>query len=367
MKYKVIIDGRIITPELTGIGRYTYEIIKNCSELGIDFIVLVNKKDILEKMFENIKDIQMVEMKSKFLSITEQFELPLILNRYADKNVIFHSPSFASSPFIKIPMIMTIHDLNHIRFPQFYSRVHKYYYEYIVKKSAIKSKKILTVSKFSKEEIVSWLKCNDEKIDVTYNGVDNKYNVINDKEYLNNIKLKYKLPNNFILYIGNQKLHKNIETLIKAIKNVSPDYYLVINGKENERLMKVAKSFGVSDRILFIGFVDEDDLPSIYNLATVFVYPSMYEGFGLPILEAMACGCPVLAANTSSLIEVCNNDDILFECMDYKNLSDKINELILNSNKRNKNILNGIEQSKLFSWENTAKQTVDIYNSVIRL
>jgi len=209
----VIIDIRMISEYLHGIARYTYELISYLSaEHNIKFIFLSNKNNNLIKNKDNYYIIG-----PKFLSIQEQIELPLKLNRYRNK-AIFHSPSFITSPFIKCPTIMTIHDLNHLKFPEYYTKFHKHYYNFIVKPSALKAKKILTVSEFSKKEIINWLNCDSEKVVVTYNGVDENFKIINDNDLLERIKNKYNLPEKFVLYIGNLKPHKNISNLIKAIK-----------------------------------------------------------------------------------------------------------------------------------------------------
>lgn len=304
-------------------------------------------------------------MKSGFLNISEQIELPLKLNKYKNE-AIFHSPSFVSSPFIKCPTIMTIHDLNHLKFPEYYTKFHKHYYNYIVKSSALKAKKILTVSEFSKKEIVNWLNCESEKVVVTYNGVDENFKVIKDNGKLVNIREKYELPQKFVLYIGNLKPHKNISNLIKAIKNINQEIILVINGKVNEILDKIIEENHLEREIKFIGYVDDDDLPALYNLAELFVYPSLYEGFGLPPLEAMACGCPVITSNTSSLPEVVGDAGILVNPYDVDEIAKAIDLILSNENLRNELKEKGLEQAKNFSWRKTAEGTLKVYEDVYK-
>jgi glycosyltransferase involved in cell wall biosynthesis len=356
-KLNVIIDTRMVDEYIHGIARYTYEIIKGMSLSNkIHMILLVNNLELSKEIFGQFNNIEFIKMKSKFLALSEQFELPYIINEYKEK-AIFHSPSFVSSPFIKTKMIMTIHDLNHLRFPQYYSPFHKYYYKYIVKPSALKCEKILTVSEFSKNEIVDWLKCDKDKVVVTYNGVDNKFKVVEDKNVLLRVKEKYKLPDKFVLYIGNLKSHKNVKTLIKTMSLVNGDIKLVINGKVNESLNEIINLYNLQDKINFIGYVDDEDLPALYNLAKVFVFPSLYEGFGLPPLEAMACGCPVIVSNTSSLPEVVGDVGYKFEPNDYIKLSELINKS-LNEEIDKKKL---IERVKLFNWERTCDETLSEY------
>lgn len=362
-KLNVIIDARMVDENLHGIARYTYELIKN-NEGNINYNLLVNNVELSEKIFENIDNINFIKMKSKFLSLGEQFELPKIVNNF-NGDVIFHSPSFVGSPFIKKKMIMTIHDLNHIRFPQFYTPFHKYYYKFIVKNSAKKSKKILTVSKFAKDELLEWLGCSDEKITVTYNGIDKSFRKEFNNEKIHEVIEKYKLPKEFLLYIGNQKPHKNVITLIKALSLIEDEEIpLVINGKLSDECLKKAQELGVEKRIKSIGFVDDKDLPCIYSLAKIFVFPSLYEGFGLPPLEAMACECPVIVSNAASLPEVVEDGAIRFETLSEKELSKKIDSIINKSIDLNILIEKGLEVTRNYKWKECSDKTLEVYRSI---
>lgn len=219
------------------------------------------------------------------------------------------------------------------------------------------AKKYLQFLTFSKKEIIKWLNCDENKVIVTYNGIDEKFKKTDDKTILKNIQVKYSLPEKFVLYIGNLKEHKNVETLIKSMNKVYGNYKLIINGKANERIDKVIKEYMLKDRVQFIGYVDEDDLPCIYSLASVFVFPSLYEGFGLPPLEAMACGCPTIVANTSSLPEVVGDAAIKVEPLDYDNIAYYINKLIQEDGKVNQIINSGYINVKRFRWDKMVDET----------
>ena len=360
----VIIDARMVDRHLHGIARYTYELIKNGTHTNtVKYHLLVNDIDMAKEIFKGIEGIEYILMKSKFLSLQEQIELPRIVNKFK-KNAIFHSPSFVGSPFINKPMIMTIHDLNHIRFPEFYTPFHKYYYKYIVKTSANKSKKILTVSNFSKGELVEWLGCSEDKVVVTYNGIDESFKRVTNKKQLGFIKDKYNLPRKFILYVGNQKPHKNVGTLIKAFKELgNEDIYLVMNGKPSNDNSKLIKELGISNKVKNIGFVDDEDLASLYSLAEMFVFPSLYEGFGLPPLEAMACGCPVIVSDAASLPEVVGSSALVYSAKDNVELVNKIEQLLNNVN-INAIIEDGINRRLNFKWNICTKKTIDEYKKI---
>lgn len=361
-KLDVIIDARMVDKHLHGIARYTYELIKNNSG-EVQYHLLVNDIKLSKDIFKGIKNLNFIEMKSKFLSLKEQIELPKIINSFKGDNVIFHSPSFVASPFIKKKMIMTIHDLNHIRYPEFYTPFHKYYYKYIVKTSANKCKKLLTVSEFSKKELVEWLSCPQEKISVTYNGIDESFNRESDIEKIKNIREKYKLPDKFLLYIGNQKPHKNLITLIRSVPLLdNKEIKLVINGDLSDECFNECEKLNIKNRIKSIGFVDDEDLATLYSLAECFIFPSLYEGFGLPPLEAMSCGCATIVSNAASLPEVVKDGALIFDVLDHKDLSEKIDSLKYIDMYTLKN--KAIEVSKTYNWSKCYNETLEIYMSL---
>ena len=346
---KIIFDGRMIDKQLHGIGRYAYEIIKGMlGKKNIILKVIVNDKDLAQDIFKN-ENIDFIEIKSKFLSFKEIFEIPKNINRY--DGYIYFSPSFSSSPFIKLKSYITIHDLNHIKLNKYYSKVHLLYYKFVVKPFAKKCEKIFTVSHFAKKEIVDWLECNSDKVVVTYNGIDSKFGIKKEIEKLNEIKVKYKLPENFILYVGNKKPHKNVETLLKAMKFL--DNVLVLSGSENESLCEIMRNNNLQNKVKFIGYIKDDDLPYIYNLAECFIFPSVYEGFGLPPLEAVCCGCSVVVSDISVFKEILKDNVYRFDKYNVDDLVMKI-KLAL----KNKKYVDIKELKRKFNWSNTVNETI---------
>lgn len=358
-KLEIIIDARIVNKNLNGIARYTYEIVKYIANKNdIHIRLLVNDLKMADDIFGRFNNVDFIKMKSKFLSPFEQIELPLVVNRYKDVD-IFHSPSFVASPFIKCKMIMTIHDLIHINFKEYSTMLRKIYYKFIVKRSALKCSKILTVSQFSKQEIIRWLKCDESKVEVTYCGVDESFKIIDDKDSLLRVKREYKLPDEFILYIGNQKPHKNVKTLIEAIKLIKTNITLVINGKPNEELINMISQYNLDDKVKFIGYVKDKDLPILYNIAKVFVFPSLYEGFGLPPLEAISCGCPVVTSNVTSIPEIIGDIADMINPNSALELSKAIDKNIKIDRQKYYKLVKGY--SNKFKWIYTAQNTYEVY------
>lgn len=363
----IIIDARMINEHLHGIARYTYELIKYLADdKSIELHILINDIEKTKKIFNGIDRINYIYVKEKFLSLGEQLRLPLILNKFNKSNTLFHSPSFVSSPLIKLKTAMTIHDLNHLRFPQFYSKFHKYYYEFIVKPSANKAEIIFTDSEFSKKEILEWLQCDERKVVVTYCGVDSGFSDEIGEEQLHFVRSKYNLPEDYILYVGNLKPHKNVSNLLKAMSVVKSKTTLLINGKPNEELGNIIEKCNLNDRVKFIGYIDDADLAPLYKMAKIFIFPSLYEGFGLPPLEAMASGCAVITSNKSSLPEVVGDAAITVDPNDYNEIGKAIDLLLGDENLRNELISKGYERSKIFTWEKTNDVIRDVYMMILK-
>lgn len=356
----IIIDARMVEKNLHGIGRYTFELVKRLiKQPNISLKLITNNESLSKEIFEESAKISYLTMKSKFLSPFEIIEFPLILNRYKNDH-IFHSTSFSSSPFIRVKSFITIHDLNHLALPQYYSKFHKYYYRFIVKPFSLKCNKIFTVSKFSKDEIVNWLGCNEEKVIVTYNGIDFEKFKVNSK--LNeDIKKKYSLPQKYILYIGNLKPHKNLERVLKAFEQIEDkEIKLVINNNNNMELKRIINLLKLTDRVKFIGFVDDKDLSGIYNQSEVFVFPSLYEGFGLPPLEAIASGTKVVTSNNTALGELFSDIAITVNPYSVTEIAKGINTALnIENSKMNIHYL-----EEKFNWDKLVESVLNEYKRI---
>jgi glycosyltransferase involved in cell wall biosynthesis len=358
----IVIDARMIGHEIHGIARYTYNLIK--SLLKIDkknkYTVLTTEK--VQDVFLGISNLEAYPLRSRWISLSEQWELVKILKKL--KPDLYHAPSFVAPVFNPFPMVMTIHDLNHLALAKNYSFFHALYYRLIVKPSAGKSVKIFTDSEFSRKEISKYLLIPDEKIKVISIGCGEEFKPIQNPEVLRKVREKYGLPETFILYVGTYKPHKNVSNLLKAFSRISLEIPLALSGKGNQELLRILKELKLDKKIIFMGEIDENDLPGVYNCANLFVFPSYYEGFGLPPIEAMACGCPAVVSNATSLPEVCGNAAYYVDPFDVEDMAKGIYQVLTDKTLRQILIQKGFERTKLYRWEKTAEEHLKVFEEI---
>ena len=358
---RIAIDARMIRHgSMHGIARYVFQLLKGLSVrvLSHKFYVFINRGSPLEN-FQWGSQIELVFAQSHWISFTEQRELPELLK---DLEIdLFHAPSFVAPIFVPCSMVMTIHDLNHMVLPQFYTLFHQVYYQLVVRKSIKRSRYILTVSKFSKKEIVRTLGLDPGKIFVTYNGVSEDYRPVTDETYLEYVRDIYGLPDRFILCVSNNKPHKNVHQLVRAFCYSDVEIPLVLACPTDASLIKIAENYGKKHLIYFSKFIDEEHLPAVYSLTDLFVYPSTYEGFGLPPLEALACGTPVVVARSSSLPEVVGDNAIFANPFDYKAIAEALEQGVYDVSAREALKIRGLNHAQKFSWDQMIEKTLKVY------
>lgn len=352
----VILDFRM--HKASGIGTY----IRNLVPFLVDrfqVVLLGDSQEIQE--YEWAKKVEIIECKSKIYSIKEQFELV----KRIPKCDLFWSPHY-NIPILPIrakKRMVTIHDVFHLVYLDTLSFKQKLYAKLVINQALRRSDIVLTVSQFSADEIKKYTGTT-KHIHVVYNAVDfKKFRPIDDIVLLNEIKKKYRLPDNFLLFVGNVKPHKNLKNLLLAIKDL--DVNLVIVGKRDgfitgdTSIFDILQSNNLKNKVFFTGYVDDSDIPFIYSLANFFIFPSFYEGFGLPPLEAQACGCPVVSSNAASLPEVLGDSAIYFDPYDVDDMASKIKMILEDENLQEELRQKGFENVKRFSWEESAKKIID--------
>lgn len=351
---KICIDLRMWNS--SGIGTYLQKVIpKLIQEMkNIDFVLIIKTEDNKKIKRLNLK-AKIITSSAKIYSIYEQ-----VWMIYAIKNIrpdLFWSPHYNIPIFYFGKKIVTIHDvyhLAHIKEISFIKRIYAKLLFFFIKNTCAK---VITDSEFSKEEIIKYAKIFSGKIKVIHLGAEQSITSRNEKK------------KNIILSVGNIKTHKNLKTLINAFKLIKDQisHQLVIVG-EKENLISYDKGIEFENndhRIQFTGFISKEELIKYYQSCDVFVFPSLYEGFGLPPLEAMSYGSPVIVSNAASLPEVCGDAAIYFNPQDADNLAAKILQLSRDNVLKNKMIILGKERIKHFGWNNTVENTQKIIEEVM--
>lgn len=271
--------------------------------------------------------------------------------------------------------LITIHDLSFLRNPEFFSWRKNFWHKMVdVKKLIRQFDRIVAVSENTKQDVMEICGIDENKIKVIYPGLGAEFlNIAITEDKSKDIKIKYSLPDKFILYLGTVEPRKNVDGIIRAygeMRNINKeldDIKLVIAGGRGWKYDKIYREWKSSEfrgDIKFLGYVDRKDKTYLYNLASVFVYPSFYEGFGFPPLEAMASGIPVITSYAASLPEVAGGAVLMVNPYNINNIAKAIAEILTDENLRNKLVEKGLERAKKFSWEKTAKEYLEIIKQI---
>ena len=369
---KIIIDARLYGLENAGIGRYLVNLINQIKRKDNKnkYLILLRKKYFEELKFP--KNFKKVLADYSHYSFKEQILLPLQLIKL--KSDLVHFPHFNVPLFYGGKYVVTIHDLikheskgmkTTTRFSLFYWLKYLVYL-FVVWLAVKRSFKIITPSNFWKEELIKRYGLSKNKISVTYEGVDEQLLKNQTKIKPEEILKKYKIKKPFVIYTGSLYPHKNVEILAKAISKINQDLSLVIVCARNvfyQRFLNNIRKMKINQSINLVGFVPDEELAILYKEAEVFVFPSLWEGFGLPGLEAMALGLPVIAAKASCLPEIYGEAAFYFKPDEVDDLVEKIKKIKENKKLREELIKKGLEQVKKYSWEKMGQETLRIYNS----
>jgi len=368
---KIAIDARGVNLYSgTGIGTYTENMLKNLVSIDSanNYHVFWSGNNYESIKKENIKIVMTSKKHQRFF---EDYYFPQsIKNENID---IYHMPQngigFSQDIFCK--KIVTIHDLIPYVMPETVGR--GYLLKFLKEMPIIMSgcDGIITVSEFSKRDILRFFPIDEKKIFVTPLAADKKYTPLDKLHCKSVLETKYNLTKPFILYLGGFSERKNVASAItafsKVYKDLSKDYNLVIVGgyrDPSQNLVKLVHELNIESHVIFTGFVPEDDLPIFYNACDTFLYPSFYEGFGLPPLEAMNCGTPVIASKLTSIPEVVGDGGILIDPYDISDISMAIGNLLCNESLRDDLSSKALLRASEFSWQNTAQNTLKVYESI---
>lgn len=370
------IDGyEANTKNRVGIGTFAYEIMQNLHNVDKEnhySIFLPSKPE--PDMPKASQYWQYKIIPSKKLWTFTSLPFGIVKERSID---VFFSPTHYIPRFVRVPKVVSIMDLSYIHYPELFLSNDLYKLKNWTEYGVKNSKKIITISEFTKSEIIKYYRVKKENITVAYPSIAERYQKISEsKDKINNnsdLINKYKIKNEYILYIGTLQPRKNISRLIGAYyellkKTTNKKINLVIVGKKGwlyDEMFEKVKSLGLQENVIFLDFIPDEDMSEIYRNAKCFILPSLYEGFGIPVIEAMACGTPTVISNTSSLPEVGGNASMYIDPESRESITNGLIKAIsLTQTQRQEYIDNGYKQLKKFSWRKSAQIVLSVLKGI---
>jgi len=378
---KIGIEGqRLFRKKKHGMDMVALELIRNLQEIDHEneYVIFV-KPDEDDTVLHETANFKIVNLEGGFYPLWEQFALPKAARQAGCE--ILHCTSNTAPVNSAIPLVVTLHDiiymesgyakiLNGSATP--YQKFGNAYRKLVVPRVVKKSRKIITVSHFEKNRIGDFFGMQgDSRLTAVYNGVSDYFKPVTDEAELFRVKNKYHLPGHFFFFLGNTDPKKNTPGTLRAfsdfIKQTGSDYYLVMLDYDHDELERILENIGdelLINRIILTGYVINTDLPAIYSQSTVFLYPSLRESFGIPMLEAMACGVPVITSNTSSMPEVAGNAAYIIDPFKPEEITEALVAILNNSELKADLVKKGFEQAAKFSWKAMAQSVLEIYREI---
>jgi Glycosyltransferase len=369
---RIAIDARKLRDY--GIGTYVRNLLRQLGRQDHphEYVVLCREQDCdtIEEWGGCFRAV--VETAAAY-SVGEQIAIPMDLRREAVD--LFHAPHYVLPPLTPCRSVVTIHDCIHLRFPQYLPTAIGYAYARGQMWTAThKAARVMTVSEASKRDILRYFRIPESRIDVIYNAIDDRFWREPDSEEIERVRERYRLTDPFVLYAGNIKPHKNLERLIESFHLMRQDpelkgVQLLIIGDEISKyatLRRAVHRYKLHKHVRFFGFVSDQTLAALYRLANVFVFPSLYEGFGLPPLEAMASGTPVITSNVSSLPEVVGDAALMIDPYEPAAIADAMRRVLTEPDLHADLRARGFARAREFSWERSIKRVRQIYDEVLQ-
>jgi glycosyltransferase involved in cell wall biosynthesis len=369
---RIGIDYTAAVRQGAGIGRYTRELVRALAKLdrGHDYVLFAaagGQRPVDAGWPTNLQ-MRSVPLSDRALAILwHRLQLPLWVELVTGPVDIFHSPDFVLPPVRRAKTLVTVHDLSFIRYPQCADANLRAYLNRVVPRSVHRADLVLADSQSTKDDLVELLGVEADRIEVVYPGVEERFHPIENQALLEEVRRRYNLPPRFILGLGTLQPRKNFVRLIEAYSLLVTRHsslQLVIAGGKGwlyEEIFATVERLGLEKKVVFPGFVADEDLPALYNLAELFVFPSLYEGFGIPPLEALACGTPVIASDASSLPEVVGEAGLMIEATNVEALADAMKGVLEDNALREDMIAKGLKQARQFTWEKAATKLLNLY------
>lgn len=378
---KISLELQPCLGEKSGIGVYTYELTKRLQmykdlNLTGNLFNFCNKSSVPEELLDLNINQDICKLMSYGIYKRIWGHIPLNYNNLFKQGDLTHFFNVITPPNLQGKVVNTIHDITFILYPETIGQKHLKFLNNNLQHSVERPDKIITISKSSRQGIMEYLNVDPSKIEIVYPGVDyHYYNQAPSKVVIDNTRTKYRLPEQYILYMGTLEPRKNILGIVEAFAKfklngmtTAKSIKLVLAGKKGwlyEPIFEKIKQLGLEEEVVFTDYVDERDKVAIYHLASAFIFPSLYEGFGIPVLEAMAAGTPVITSNVSSLPEVAGEAAILISPQDTEGMACALNKVLENEEYARDLVTKGWGQAQKFSWDQSAEKLYSVYRDVL--
>ncbi len=375
---KIGIDYTSAATQGAGIGRYTRELMRALlarpSANRYSFFYASRNRIDQSAISNQQSAIHRLPFHDKWLMRGwQRLRLPVPVELIVGQVDLFHSPDFTLPPTLPgVPTLLTVHDLSFIRDPDSAWPSLRAFLNKAVPRSVRRATHVLADSQATRDDLIELFNTPAEKISVLYSGVEARFAPVRDESEVERVCTKYQLPRPFILSVGTLQPRKNYGRLIEAFASLASEmpHHLIITGGKGwlyETIFEQVRRSGLEGRVHFPGFVDDADLPALYSAADFFAYVSLYEGFGLPLLEAMACGTPVIGSNTSSLPEVMGEVGLQVDPRSVTEIARAMRQMIDQPELRGRSIELGLARAKTFTWDRAAQELLALYDRVARM
>lgn len=360
-----------------GINRYIHQLTAHLRPLmdGDDSMVAFTGKwqlppELMPKPGFAVRQSSLPTWKPSVRILWEQLVQPRAIA--GERLDLIHSPSYVQPMICPTRSVVTMLDLSFLRMPETFNRWNRNYLATMTRITAHRCDRILTISESTRQDVIRFFGIPASKVEVTYLGVDPVFRKIEDEQLLADFRVRRDVPERFLFYVGTLEPRKNVERLVEAYaqlkKSVDIPHKLVLGGAKGwlyERIFARVQELGLQESVIFTSYIPYDELPLWYNCADIFIYPSLYEGFGLPPLEAMACGTPVVTSSASSLPEVVGEAAVTVDPYDVDALARAVAKVLSDPALRDRLAAQGPLQAARFSWQATAAQTLQAYKRVL--
>jgi len=376
----VAVNGLLLRSENSGVEQTILGLLRQLARLSrtgdqLRLTLILGKNHLSAPAIGTSPPIEIIEAgidpQKRLLRIAwENMILPLKMKRRGVD--LYHSPGYVLPLLSFVPSVVTVHDTIALQFPGWCKPSNAIYYRWFLPQAVKRAVRIIAVSETVKADLVSRFEISKEKISVVYPGIDAAFKPVGDKQTLAAVRSRYGLPERFVLFVGNIEPKKNVTRLLEAFSRVKagarPDLGLVITGRKGWKyrdVFEAAMKPALREAVLFTGYCPREDLPSLYSMADLFAFPSLYEGFGIPPLEAMACRTPVLASDRGALPETTGGCALLVDPESVEAIAEGMVRLLSDDELRTDFVERGVKWAGRFTWERAAAETIRVYEQAL--